>query len=646
MSDEAILLFKTYDKNNSVIRSGRVFDSIDSIAYLDTEILVNFTDSDGNLIDSINLSPVKNDELYENPICFLAQDYNGISCRINAFYDGCKRIVYYKTKDPKNSTIVDIVFPNLIISGIETEEYKFVFYDSANSEKASIITNFYAANKTDDLSMIENYIKQTDDYTKSLLVKLNSYLQKNNMSNMTDSILSLYDVKETSDHKVLWFNIMLSWIKIYNERLGVFNNNISSSITIENSCLVKINPINVDKIKIEKNSGEIVNIKEISLDEAVFFNLNQNNSYKIFGIKNNYIVAVIYVYMPANEVSSTMWGKMVSQDNSEKDSDITTLSADYINFSDQEKELAVIQNKKDPYFPLLSQPTVEDDISDNCIKITIDPNDYNLIKNMGESIYVVVQETDNVIAPVVERKVPISAATLYINKAQHYLSNLNQYFVWIQDSNQNILSDLYLFDFNSDDLYSDYSRKIHQIYFKNYINNLIYMFNDNDEDDLEYIKKDAEYYLADETISESNFHVQLIKDIKDSVKVYNLQKSIELVYRTMLSMGTRMDSFFDVPVYYKSNIDTITFAPKVDSYILDILKFNISGDIQREFIISSNGAIDYKVEQDQYDYYLFHCIDIKTLYTSGFIMICNIKQNKTIRSWNLNMEVINDGSDA
>ena len=644
MADEnnEVLLFETYGAEGNIIRSGRVFDSVCSIGKLNGEVLIKFTDNYGNLIDETDLAEGSINTV-ENPICFVAQNGPVVSCYINAYFDKCTKVIYYKTKNANNSTLVDLTRPQIDIT-IETGEYTFDFYLADNTKVKSIRTCFYVNDKSEDIKTIKLYNKDSGILTDELYERLE--LLKESESDILDDIMSMHKDIVKTDEKTAWFKILHTWIHIYNNRLNSLNRNISSKLTVCNIRGENILCEGIDKVMVYTMTDQLARTYEVDEDNKCWLSLKNDSTYKIVGLSSNDIAAVMYVYIPEDEISVELWRQKIEEIDDINALD--SLSADYSPFTSEEQELAKIQEIKDPYFPLLSMPEITEDLNTGSIVVNIGTDDYSFIKVFGKNVYTVFQEYDNVITPTVERKIEMAAQTVRFNKAQHYISDADKYFVWLQDEDGNILSSLYLYDPKNTEAgeYSSFSQKMHLIYIKDYIDNLMSVLNENDSDDTIIIKRLAEFYKDDMQITEANFHIHLINELKTITTVYNFKKIVESIYQTMLLMSNRMDAFFDVPVYYKKDINFFTFAPKVNPYVLEVLKINSSGETYREFIRSGNSAIDYEIQEDKYDYYLFRCIDEGTLYTSGFIIACEAKNSKTIGSWNLEMQVINYGEDA
>ena len=637
-----VLLFETYNAEGNVIRSGRIFDSVESIGKLDGEVLIKFTDNYGNLIDETDLLG-NNVNTVENPICFIAQNGPEVSCYINAYFDKCTKMIYYKTKNAKNSILIDLTRPQLDIT-IETGEYTFDFYLADNTKVKIVRTCFYVNDKSDDIRTIKLYNKDNSILTDELYERIE--LLKESKSNILDDIMSLHKDISKTDEKTAWFKILYTWLHIYNNRLNSLNRNIGSKLTV---CDIRGDNMlceRIDKIMVYTMTDQLVRTSGIDEDSRCKLSLKNDNTYKIVGLSSDDVATVVYVYIPEDEISIELWKQKIEEIDDINALD--SLSADYSPFTGEEQELVKIQEIKDPYFPLLSMPEIMEDLNTGEITVSVGTDDYNFIKVFDKNVYTVFQEYDNVIAPTVERKIGMAAQTVRFNKAQHYISDTDKYFVWLQDEDGNILSSLYLYDPKNTDAgeYSSFSQKMHLIYIKDYIDNLMNVLNENDSDDMAIIKRLAEFYKDDMRITEANFHIQLINELKTITTVYSFKKIVESIYQTMLLMSNRMDVFFDVPVYYKKDINFFTFAPKVNPYVLEVLKINSSGETYREFIRSGDSAIDYEIQEDKYDYYLFRCIDEGTLYTSGFIIACEAKNSKTIGSWNLEMQVINYGEDA
>ena len=303
--------------------------------------------------------------------------------------------------------------------------------------------------------------------------------------------------------------------------------------------------------------------------------------------------------------------------------------------TEQEKQYFIEEMSKNPTYPLVIRPEIND-IGNNNIMISVE--DYDLLKTIGHTFYIGIKEQDTLFIDYLDNYVDINNKTITFNCNKYFLNGEMLFF--IEDYNGNIISELTRFSFDND--YNDYYNKVLKIKSNMYFKRLLSFVQNKNIIYKNFINSSIELILSNVTN-----HNYLWKSLIEFILLHgtpeiNKNEIIELILEDFINNSIYDNSFYNEPIIYYRSTDTLVFPPSKKNnsgytLIISTLKKS-SNSIETEYIQSYNGAIDYSIKPK--GQYIFYAIDNDTYKFSGITYINNINGEQCIFNYNLRMESI------
>lgn len=576
-------------------------------------------------------------------ICFLEQNTNSLSLYINSYMQG-HSILRYRIKDNDRYTFIPIESPLVTISNLDQENY-YLFstakdLDSFNEDEYQIY--FLFENINDTVDKILNNISFIKSY--DILEDIRTFLYKELSINPKQQISYLIykyfiEIKDIQPNEIdTIYNILMVVQKYDNNKNIFWNKNISENFSIDyhGSGALNTNGL-ISKIVIKDYFGNF--IKTIYTEGHYYIDLSINKAgyYYIYVYENNNLINKLTFIQFNDNIKAKIWKNKIN--NNEY---ISLLNEQYnityfedIILTEQEKQYFIEEMSKNPTYPLVIRPEIND-IGNNNIMISIE--DYDLLKTIGHTFYIGMKEQDTLFIDYLDNYVDINNKTIIFNCNKYFLNGEMLFF--IEDYNGNIVSELTRFSFDND--YNDYYNKVLKIKSNIYFKRLLSFVQNKNIVYKNFINSSIELILSNVTN-----HNYLWKSLIEFILLHgtpeiNKNEIIEIILEDFINNSIYDNSFYNEPIVYYRSTDTLVFPPSKKNnsgytLVISTLKKS-SNSIETKYMSSCNASIDYSIKPK--GQYIFYAIDNDTYKFSGITYINNINGEQCIFNYNLRMESI------
>ena len=300
--------------------------------------------------------------------------------------------------------------------------------------------------------------------------------------------------------------------------------------------------------------------------------------------------------------------------------DRLALPEDWSIFSDAEISKLKLEEWKNPSVRFAPRLTGEfDDYA-----LQLDTPALGRLQQLTDGAFVVVQEVDMLAEQGCERKIPIAELPA-INRIKYYLNDQEEYYVWLCDAAGEPLSCLQLFSTLED--VSDFwqKRQACEIHEEGkpilavaarmeprqvgWISNLI----SQAKTDLDIDPSELGLYVLRNLLAQSP-HSQ--SQLALAGEIFSISQQNEAL----------LPGFFDSPVTYASQTETLIFPVRSAPYALEI----ISAD-GVNYMASGAGAVEYEIRSK--GWLIFRAIDRATHEHSGFILTSTANAGTILHDW-------------
>jgi hypothetical protein len=553
-------------------------------------------------------------------------------------------ILRYRIKDNDRYTFIPIKSPLVTISNLDQENY-YLFstakdLDSFNEDEYQIY--FLFENINDTVDKILNNISFIKSY--DILEDIRTFLYKELSINPKQQISYLIykyfiEIKDIQPNEIdTIYNILMVVQKYDNNKNIFWNKNISENFSIDyyGSGALNTNGL-ISKIVIKDYFGNF--IKTIYTEGHYYIDLSINKAgyYYIYVYENNNLINKLTFIQFNDNIKAKIWKNKIN--NNEY---ISLLNEQYnityfedIILTEQEKQYFIEEMSKNPTYPLVIRPEIND-IGNNNIMISIE--DYDLLKTIGHTFYIGIKEQDTLFIDYLDNYVDINNKTITFNCNKYFLNGEMLFF--IEDYNGNIISELTRFSFDND--YNNYYNKVLKIKSNMYFKRLLSFVQNKNIIYKNFINSSIELILSNATN-----HNYLWKSLIEFILLHgtpeiNKNEMIEMVLEDFINNSIYDNSFYNEPIVYYRSTDTLVFPPSKKNnsgytLVISTLKKS-SNSIETKYMSSCNASIDYSIKPK--GQYIFYAIDNDTYKFSGITYINNINGEQCIFNYNLRMESI------
>lgn len=573
-------------------------------------------------------------------ICPIRQYEDKLDLYCNSLKKGHSHLVWYNIEDPANKKEAAITSPLMTITGLEEGEYAFCTRDE-EAYSVRIYISILKETTEEFIKRIEQYVDNLNQYHTGALQHLRERLKAEPKVTPMSHLIAIYSAsqEQSIDQQKACFQLVASTQYCDNSRTLRMNKDNEAQVHINNNSQLSIEvSAMITRLIIYKIVGS-KKIHYLSIPTGYQSRhrpqLVDDEEYVIEAYAGNDLVGV-YSHFSGNATTKQwLWESQCEavDKTSEAQEQLINLPASFSFFTEEEQQRILLERSKNPFDSLVGRPKAT--ITNNSVDIVI--ADYALLTSMG-NFYVVAKEPDQLFANGFDRKELITGPTVSFNKAKHLLSDTEDYYFFIQDTNKNLVSKIELVTL-TDANYDDYKESIRQLELYNYSKRLIPLINYRIETATEAVKELLEVAKSDSDIDTVNVKRYLINKLNVNKHLHYFNGAVNAIMEEKIGNGLFSQLFFPNGIKYDRALDKMVFPPRDNTYTLMVEKISInSNEIVTEYYDSGLGAIE--VQTRGADYFIFQAIDKQSYRRSGYIFVNTAKYNSNISNWNIEIEVI------
>lgn len=578
-------------------------------------------------------------------ICFLQQYINSMSIYINNYEYGHNILCWYRKDDEDNITEIETTSSYYVIKNLNREGY-YIFYTKDKNNNLSDKEEIYFLQESipDKINKIFNYTTSALHNNNIVdLVKKN--LSKDLIKDMTKRISHLIynyfiNTKDVQPDEIeTFYKIIMIAQRYENSQCLTWNKDLSLSdnllieyygtgyITTDGliSYIIVLDDNNNFYKKIYTEGQEYIDL-ELNIPGAYTVNLYEDK-------KLIYSLTFIQFDEKTRIYSWKEKLEQVSIDDTLIDFKYDNISYNEIGFTEEEESYLSQEIKKNPTNYILQRPQITD-VGNNTVSIQI--NDYSLLKALGNNFYIGVKEDDLLFTDYFDNYNLINNNIIEFNCSKNYLNG--QMLFFIEDSNRNILSNIIRYSFDED--LSEYYQKVRIMQITIYKKRLLQLIEYKMPNAVTFINSCLQTIIQDtSTIIYENTWIILIEMIlKYSIDI-DKNKLISYILEDYNNSFPIAANFYNEPIVYYRSTDVMVFPARNPSYVLAVIttdRDNNNFDIN--YYPSDIGAIDLSVKEK--GHYIIYAIDSETYKRSGITYINTIRGEEYISNYNLRVEVL------
>lgn len=573
-------------------------------------------------------------------ICFIRQYNDKLDLYCNTLKEGHSSLVWYKVGDADNFKESPISSQYITITGLEEGEYCF-YTKNEKSNSVKMCIKILQETTKEAIDRIEQYIDDINKYHKNALEALREHGKNNPDMKPANYLIDLYKGLKTQEAKEKNAYFQLITIAQYcdNYRSVLMNKDNESPVYINNNPQVTIEVGTlVTKVIVYRKVGSMLrycSTIHTEIDKKQNLQLVDNEKYVIEAYARNNLVGV-YTHFSGNDTTrQLLWAKLRTSKNKKTDAkeQLIELPSSFSCFTEEEQQRILIESSINPYDELVSRPRVIN--AKDSVNIMIENPE--LLTALGK-FYVVAKEQDQLFANGFERIEEITGPNVSFNKAMHLLSDMEDYYFYIQDESRNLVSKLELLSLTGTD-YDDYKENTRQLELYSYSKRLMTAIDYYIPVAKDAIKELLETAKGDTDVNTANVYKYLINHLNVNKCSSYFNGAVNAIMEDHISNGAFNQQFFPNGIKYEKAINKLIFPPKTDKYILCVDRIDLNQQITTtEYYESGIGAIELQSRGSSY--FIYQAFDKKTYRRSGYVFVNATKYNPCISKWNIDIEVI------
>lgn len=294
----------------------------------------------------------------------------------------------------------------------------------------------------------------------------------------------------------------------------------------------------------------------------------------------------------------------------------------FMEFTEDEREVLSVINELLPVQQIVAAPKCLR--SSVRIKVVIDHDDYLLLQGMGKPFYVSFREPELALDRDDCRHILITGETFEFYPP-HLSMSKEDYLVWIEDDNGNIISSIALFA--PDDALDEYDDYINNAFnvgvnkigvYNHSLHFFPYILNRHSEH-ADVLQTAYKYMTSEGALSVPRLQNELLKKVCTEDNMYYFAELMRAVAEDTTLYGSYLIDFFSSPIRFKFKSNTLELPPR-QSCVFVVDKFKVGGEHEQVVIPATvNAASQYRV--DDCDYCLVRGFDTDSYKFSGFLTI-------------------------
>jgi hypothetical protein len=574
-------------------------------------------------------------------LCPIRQYNDKLILQCNSYKKGHTHLVWYNIADSENIKESEILSPVVTVTGLDEGEYAFY---TRNEESASVRTYIQILKETAEeaVERIEQYVDNINHYHKDALELLRERLKDDPDSRPISLLIALYRAlveAQNTDRKKAYFQLIAIAQYCDNSRSLHMNKDNEAPVYIKNDSQASIEVGSmVTKIIVHKIVGSKKGYYaaiQTAFNPSHSLQLADNGEYVIEAYTENDLVGV-YVHFSGNDATKQwIWESQCATENKTTDAkeQLLELPASFSFFAEEEQQRILIERAKNPFDELIARPQVT--ITKNSVDVVIENSE--LLGALG-NFYIVAKEPDQLFTNGFDRVEKVAGSTATFKKAKHLLSDVEDYYFYIQDESKRLVSKLELLSLAGAD-YEEYKENLRQLELYDYNKRLAPLIDYRIPAANEAVKVLMEAAKNDSDVNTSNVYKYLIGQLNTNKHLAYFNAAVNAIMEDRISHGLFTQSFFSKGIKLERAVDKLIFPPKDSKYVLQVDKISInSNEVVTEYYESGLGAIE--VQARGADYFIYQAIDKQSYRRSGYVFINTAKYSSCITNWNIDIEVI------
>lgn len=633
-------IFEIFNKEGKVTRRGYVKESGLNIDIRDEDYRYVVRDElDKGLIYSQGF--LKKDSLSEKdvpldrPVTVVRQLDGKMDIFINSFVHGHTELMYIS----KDAGIEDAIRINKQKISLSIPEGKYSFYTKSDSDKSNVVEIVVSNNAS--LEILENARLNLDPFEQGhqdAYEKIKEKVVEKQKDVLLASQEVYFEYEQEKEKQLCTFDFIMEIEKIINEK-NQFNNEKAGEVSqiLRDPQERIVVPSGVDKIIVY----EVKNDKEFFLysinsrdNKEHMLPLKQNAFHKIELFEDSVLTNTFFVFSPDNKIKRTLWEREIEAGkvHEEVNKRNFLLYNHLTDVKEEHKSLMAIEEYKKPLHDIIS--FLDAKIHEEKLEIFI--NEYEALEKTNKNLYLSIKEEQYMFHPNRLKKIPIENAYEEIDLFDCALLPNRKYFLWIEDQNKRILSNMALVSTNTNDAY-EYSTIKKEIQIKLYKDRLLGYLMNKFENIHDAIETEIHQLLPSENVFSQNIYKHLIARLSKEKDKRMFNKVSEEILKEKFQNVLVDENFFSVPVEYFEKKKQIIFPEATFGYIIQVDRFNVGDEspTTEYFDAEEERAIDLSKS----DYCILSAIDKETYIRSGFVFLNSFYYNAIISSFKVGIEV-------
>ena len=336
------------------------------------------------------------------------------------------------------------------------------------------------------------------------------------------------------------------------------------------------------------------------------------------------IQMIAFDFTPDETIFADIWDKEL--EDVERYQSVIEKTVNYpssfMEFTEDEREVLSVINELLPVQQIVAAPKCLR--SSVKVKVVIDHDDYLLLQGMGKPFYVSFREPELALDRDDCRHILITGE-MFEFYPPHLSMSKEDYLVWIEDDNGNIISSIVLFaPDDALDEYDDYINNafnvgVNKIGVYNHSLHLFpYILNRHSEH-ADVLQTAYKYMTSEGALSVPRLQNELLKKVCTEGNMYYFAELMRAVVEDTTLYGSYLIDFFSSPIRFKFKSNTLELPPR-QSCVFVIDKFKVAGEHEQVVIPATvNAASQYRI--DGCDYCLVRGFDTDSYKFSGFLTV-------------------------
>ena len=635
------LIFEIFNKDGKVIKRGEVFDNklnID-IQEDDYRYVIKNKHDESIIYKEGYIQKSKTEKAQKTfPIIIIKMNENQIELFCNTFKDGHTLLCYQNTEDPSIKGEVSLESAK---ATLEIESGKYSLYTRSDTEQSPVIHIVIASEtKQELLNKARHNMDSFSEFHKAIYEEFENRIEENSSLTLYEIAQQIYldTPKEDKGLLIAAYDFLYQIEKILNVRRQLNNEREiqKTQLSAAPQELIRVGS-EIDKVliyEIRNNASIYTCTIWTDSNKEQTISLKEDMLHKIELYSKDNLVSVFDIFCPDISIKSNLWSLVTEAiDKTEEVEERRFLIFNnQVKISDEDRKKLSIELYKKPSYETVSAP--EALLDDESMEIFI--QEFEMLRRLDKPLFLTIKDVRSVFYPNKTVRIPVKDSAVKIHYANSGIDMSNDYFVWIEDGEQNILSSL---QFISKDLgkmyaYNDSSRLSH---IKAYQDRVISYVSNYFPELHSKLKDEIDQVATIDEVSSNNLYKSLIAKLSKNKDMRLFNNITNLILQDKYANTLVNERFFGGKLAFDKQTGILAFPERFFEYIVQVDSFNVGDQKVKTtyYNIKDNGAI--KLEKS--DYFIVSAIDKDSYARSGFVFFNTLNIDTVLASWKLGIEV-------